>query len=417
MAKMITSITVLIVIYRWRLIRASPLTGSAPAFVSSKVKFVDQVFSNNVVKLSRNRKLVSRDEYVDSENSLNRRSQSSLLKAPKCSTKLYGMSEWRDILFNSNLPSGRPELREGISAEVGQLPREVTVLPFPCDEVLLQGETKELHLYEERFIKLFDKCINEHSGVFAMGLISDSGIIQTVPLCEVETYNNMGDKLGIFVSARVVGRAALVDITNQVPYITGVCVEITDKMPVNLDLPNMVAGNVENTIIQISALEQKLKKDSEGDNDRDSKMRDKMLRYKLDAIFYDDKSPKLVKDEDLEEVSDDEEFFESNDQFKLAYQNALFHDTQGYQFSTPSLDTEGVDQRDVQTLTALSWAAFCVDNMDISFRIQALDCDDLFDRIKLASYTLRERKAELESKFKLKKKVDIDSKKDEEEAS
>ena len=30
--------------------------------------------------------------------------------------------------------------------------REVCILPFPLDEVLLQGETKELCLYEERYV-------------------------------------------------------------------------------------------------------------------------------------------------------------------------------------------------------------------------------------------------------------------------
>lgn len=37
---------------------------------------------------------------------------------------------------------------------------------------------------------------------------------------------------------------------------------------------------------------------------------------------------------------------------------------------------------------------------DASFRVQALDCDDLFDRLKLASHMLREKKEMLRQQMK-----------------
>jgi hypothetical protein len=50
-----------------------------------------------------------------------------------------------------------------------QLPsREICVLPFAYTEVLLQGETKQLRLYEDRFIQLFDYAMEQHGGVIAM---------------------------------------------------------------------------------------------------------------------------------------------------------------------------------------------------------------------------------------------------------
>ena len=110
------------------------------------------------------------------------------------------------------------------------------MLPFPYEEVLLQGETKQLRLYEDRFIQLFDTCMNEHCGVVAMGLIATSGIIQTVPIAEIEDYNRQLDGFGIFVTIRVVGRAKLIDIVQQSPYIKAVCTEITDTVPPNLEL-------------------------------------------------------------------------------------------------------------------------------------------------------------------------------------
>ena len=42
-----------------------------------------------------------------------------------------------------------------------------------------------------------------------MGLLAQAGIIQKVPLCEIEAYNRMDSTFGIFVTIRVVGRAQL----------------------------------------------------------------------------------------------------------------------------------------------------------------------------------------------------------------
>lgn len=60
-------------------------------------------------------------------------------------------------------------------------------------------------------------------------------------------------------------------------------------------------------------------------------------------------------------------------------------------------------ERSPQELTALSWAAFCTDlfpEEDAAFRIQALDCEDLFERLKLASHMLREKKNKLKQQLK-----------------
>lgn len=138
---------------------------------------------------------------------------------------LFGIPEWRDLMFDEH---------PGTETEQEQLPKEICVLPFPYHEVLLQGETKQLRLYEERFIELFEDCLNRHCGVLAMGLIASSGVLQTVPLAEVEAYNRV-DGFGIFATIRVVGRAKLVRILQQEPFIKAVCVEMTDQLPANLE--------------------------------------------------------------------------------------------------------------------------------------------------------------------------------------
>jgi Lon protease-like protein len=136
-------------------------------------------------------------------------------------------------------------------------PKSVCLLPFPFAEVLLQGETKQLRLYEDRFVQLFQDVMDNHEGVVAMGLIADTGIIQTIPLCEVEASNTM-EGLGIFVTIRVVGRAQLLEITQQEPYLRGVCMEIIDDVPPNLELPNIVADNIEHCIELLTGMDTRL---------------------------------------------------------------------------------------------------------------------------------------------------------------
>lgn len=159
---------------------------------------------------------------------------------------LFGISEWRDSEFDYP-GADRPPL----GSESGAAAKEICILPFPYDEVLLQGQEKQLRLYEDRFIQLFDHSMKHHSGMVAMGLIAESGIIQTVPLCEIEAYNRM-EGFGIFVTIRVVSRAQLLEVTQQDPYLKASCLELSDKIPPNLELPNLVASNIDNFMLLLS---------------------------------------------------------------------------------------------------------------------------------------------------------------------
>jgi DNA polymerase III epsilon subunit-like protein len=75
----------------------------------------------------------------------------------------------------------------------------------------------------------------------------------------------------------------------------------------------------------------------------------------------------------------------------------LATDTQGYIGNASSqMD------RTPEELTAVSWAAFCTNVLpheDALFRIQALDSESLFDRLKLASTMLREKKNSLKAQM------------------
>jgi hypothetical protein len=129
-----------------------------------------------------------------------------------------------------------------------------------------------------------------HCGIVGMGLLAESGIIQTMPLCEIEAYNRMGEKFGIFVTLRVVGRAKLVDLVQNKPYIKAVCTEIVDDLPPNLDLPNLVASNIENFMLLLSSMEHRLaqateqnqtEREGDDDDDDDDEMQRRITVAKL----------------------------------------------------------------------------------------------------------------------------------------
>ena len=141
---------------------------------------------------------------------------------------LNGINEWRDTTFSSSNNGNTMDMNNvGILNSDEPLKREICVLPFPYEDVILQGETKQLRLYEDRFIKLFDKCQTEHHGMVCMGLLTEgSGIVQTAALCEIEDFNR-SNEFGIFTTIRVVGRIKLLELTQMEPYICGICSEVS----------------------------------------------------------------------------------------------------------------------------------------------------------------------------------------------
>ena len=394
------------------------------------------------------------------------RNRGQLPKAKKKQRSLlFGIAEWRDTVRNPSpgipqrpIVSATTSSAAKVSNKDGSyaLPREICVLPFSYEECLVQGQTKEIRLYEDRFLKLFDYCTTHHSGVVAMGLLADTGIIQTVPLCEIETFSRI-EGFGIFATLRVVGRASLLELTQQEPYIRGLGVEISDTMPPNLEFPNLIASNIENIMITLASLEHKLSTDMLQrfyDDDDDDDMKRRIIDAKLEDVFYyndadDDEDyyeyydsfnedeegihqfNHVDRGEDDGETNGESEYFLNDDingQFQFAFHQALNSDTQGYTImacgtssSPSSTSLDEVDNtnnnkkrlhknsflspsetlRSVQHLTALSWSAFCIAPMDVTYKLQALDCDDLFDRLKLAAYALRELRSKMEAKVAL----------------
>jgi len=353
-----------------------------------------------------------------------KRWSNSISTATDNTARLAHISEWRDLMFE--VPT---ELQKGNS--LTELPvREVCILPFPMTDVLLQGETKELCLYEERFHNLFEKAIEEHAGVVAMGYIAPpNGMLQGMPLCEIESFTKMKGKTGfgnmsILATIRAVGRATLLDV--QAPegdsmadaYMTGWCREVADETPSGdenlIPIHNELADKCESLFESIVELKEKIdlkekeqqsKALKQGNDGKESGLSEATIRrMKLEeelGIDWED-------DDDDDDDYDDDDFDEATDlnsALKRATKIAKSTDTQGYTIVSPT--SQAQSQTSIQDLTALSWAYFAREvwgdeadeSIILKHRLQALNTEDLSERFTLAIAMLMEQQNVLTKKL------------------
>lgn len=298
--------------------------------------------------------------------------------------------------------------------------REICILPFPLHDALLQGETKELCLYEERFHLLFEKSRRDHGGVVAMGLLDPpAGILQTMPLCEIESFQTMQGDTGfetsfsILATIRAVGRCTLVSIEEDdggTEFLTGWCTEMCDDVSSEngqtgggreiLQLGNDLADKLEGVFNTIIILEKEVEQMEEDASDKISSEPSEatLRRIQLEAELGLDES------DDEEEESDDED--DDTDSFRFRFQQALesarASDMQGYRIPPPSSELEK-KMRSVQELTALSWAYFSLDlwTPDILIsRLRAIEGNELCERLKLALVMMMEHRSKLRETLK-----------------
>lgn len=98
---------------------------------------------------------------------------------------------------------------------------DVGTLMFSIDEMMLPGQSRYLHLYEERFVQLFQDAL-ENSAVFALGFFSsESEVLGVVTLVEIEEFQVL--EIGVGVTIRAVTRGYVEEIAGVEPYVTTTC--------------------------------------------------------------------------------------------------------------------------------------------------------------------------------------------------
>ena len=212
------------------------------------------------------------------------------------SHRLYGIQEWRDQAYEEHYTL--EAYQQANTDQQPKIPATVPILPFPFTDILMQGQRKQLNLYEKRFHDLFTDAMDNHHGMVGMGLLLGQGMITTMPLCEIESFTRLGnvaddeyvdkgDGMGngsIFVTIRAVSRAKIAedDLMQETPYFKAKVVEVTDE-PVSLEVEDnvglkekgnsdnkvlgesspiqvgsLVASTIENLMVSLSSMEHKL---------------------------------------------------------------------------------------------------------------------------------------------------------------
>jgi hypothetical protein len=103
--------------------------------------------------------------------------------------------------------------------------RSLASFPFPITELLLPGETKELHLYEARFLSLLKQALGD-GGLAAQLVFADQGLLSLGSLLAIESCEQR--EVGCNVVVRAVGRLKVVDVHGTEPFVTALYAPVND---------------------------------------------------------------------------------------------------------------------------------------------------------------------------------------------
>jgi len=106
------------------------------------------------------------------------------------------------------LTAGQPKgLIEGAVNDNAEGQWNLGLLPFPMEEALLPGETKQVHLFEARFLQLFTDAAENHDCLGAMLFTPGGNIAAVSTLLEVEEFRR--EDVGVWARLKCVGRIKL----------------------------------------------------------------------------------------------------------------------------------------------------------------------------------------------------------------
>jgi len=348
-------------------------------------------------------------------------------------SSINNINEWRERKFDTitevdnvlaNMGNdNNDDINDSFSSTT--IPREIFIMSFPCENIILQGETKQLHLNEEEDIEAFETIVKDYNGIFGLGLLLNDSysptLLKSIPICEIISYSKLTE-FGIFCTIRVVSRASILRMHQTINYsyeqsssfVKASCIEKFDTCieKEKYDLANVLASNIENFVETLSRLEEQLGLASSSSTSFHNK---RLINEDNSFINIDD-----------DEYDDDNESFKTS--FQKAFKNAKDTDCQGYKMRTQSpLFYSKFDKckRTIQDITAISWAAFCSSSTSdennintkrnqngilhekeiiLTAKMQALGSTTLLGRLHMALMVLRHKKRVLEEELAVIKK-------------
>jgi hypothetical protein len=281
--------------------------------------------------------------------------QSRRCRRETSSTFLRGFNEWRATELSTK--NTDYAVHDNESSSSSSTLRPVSILPKEYTKnVPLPGETTYLQFVGDTESRIFEMTLEQHEGIFAVGFVSSDEVdvertmLATLPLLEIQEYNNMGRELGIFCVARVVGKAKVhqvfwsrSDETTE-PFQALVYDSDDDFQKSDIIAANQVADGIELLVSYLARLETASSEE-----------------------YWDEDEEALPTMRDL---------------FLEAYEAALRSDPQEYNIPLDGVHTLG--QRSWRELKAMSWAAFACSEQQPWRHLEALYTSDTLRRLQLA---------------------------------
>lgn len=136
------------------------------------------------------------------------------------------------------------------------VPKTLPLMPFASDEVLIPGQSRYLHLYEARFLSLFEHATANCDGAVVLGFFAgDSALLRCATTATVESWERLD--VGVGATLRGVGRCAIanVDAGDDAPYLVATVEPYGDDGPT--PYPDAAAAEVAALADEVEALSAK----------------------------------------------------------------------------------------------------------------------------------------------------------------
>ncbi|KAJ1447354.1 hypothetical protein M885DRAFT_543108 [Pelagophyceae sp. CCMP2097] len=85
--------------------------------------------------------------------------------------------------------------------------RDLGLLPFGLEEVLLPGQARYLHFYESRFLSLFEHATSKNEGLVACGYFGGNRLVTIGTLAKIEAWERLD--VGVGATIRGAGRIVI----------------------------------------------------------------------------------------------------------------------------------------------------------------------------------------------------------------
>ena len=264
-------------------------------------------------------------------------------------------------------------------------PVELGLLPFPTSDTLLPGETKQVHLYEARFIQLFADSAARHNDCLGAMLFTPSGNVAAITtLLEVEEFRK--EEFGVWANLKCVGRVKLSDVKQtDYEYVLGTVEPFTDATGTAIEDDTDGDGNVQ-TVRELH----------ESVNELSARLRDSEADGKGEA------AERVAWGHEVR--GEDDEAGESLERLLDKRKDVLLSrgaDAPPLSSLSASLaEVWGVGSEEEANRQLLSFAAAAT--LSPNDRIQALQMSDTTERLSHVACTLREQQRRLAAMLALK---------------